>query len=221
MNFKNTKAARVRAMLAGSAVVAGLCAALAVPQQTQAKAAYDTKYTDTYSMAFLMAPSLIKNTDPVGTYLQLRAAIRYGTITQGDLWALHQNGIQIPAESLRLLNEGGLINGYLYKTMAGLPYTEADLKDVYDISYYINSNPAITKGIVDGTLRMDEVFMNFLTIGMPYGLQGNEKFNLQYFKANYPNLVKELGEDNASYYVYYMIYGKEKNLVADRLVKKK
>ena len=53
---------------------------------------------------------------------------------------------------------------------------------------------------------------------MAQGLAGNEEFQLDIFKANYPDLVKNIGGDNATCYVYYLIYGKEQGLVADHRI---
>ena len=57
-----------------------------------------------------------------------------------------------------------------------------------------------------------------MTNGMAQGLAGNEEFQPDIFKANYPDLVKNIGGDNATCYVYYLIYGKEQGLVADHRI---
>ncbi len=184
-----------------------------------AAAAYPSKYTQTISMEELVKPALSNvwnNSDNM--YEQLEQMLLYKTINQGTILSFSNEGITISAEALSKLATEGLISGYLYKLIAGLPYEASDFKDVFDASYYYAANPDL-----QGTLSTDEkaLFADFLTNGMALGRNASATFNLAYFKANYPNLQASLGDNNMNYYVYYIIYGKDMGLVADRLIASK
>lgn len=193
---------------------AALIVSLTVPMSAAAAPAYESDYTETTDMATLLAPALMKNTDPTGVALQLSTALRYGSITQGDIWNLIQAGCNIPAESLRLLYEQGQICGYIYKTVAGNGYTEEDFAEVYNAEDYAAQNPAIAEALANGTLTESELFLNFLSVGMPNGLVGSKNFSPAVFEEKYPDIAEDLNYDKASYYVWYLIYGEEKNVDA-------
>lgn len=189
-----------------------LAGALAAPMGVHAAPAYESSYTETSSMAQLLMPALMKNTDPTGVALQLSTALRYGSITQGDIWNMIQEGCTIPAESLRLLYEQGQVSGYLYKTVAGLPYEPSDFAGGYDEEDYVSLNPAIAKALSDGSLKEQDLFYNFLLVGMPNGLAGSKEFSPEVFAKKYPEVAGELGNNVSSYYVWYLIYGKDKGM---------
>ena len=189
-----------------------LAGALTVPMTAFAAPAYESNYTETSSMAQLLMPALMKNTDPTGVALQLSTALRYGSITQGDIWNMIQEGCTIPAESLRLLYEQGQVSGYLYKTASGLPYEPSDFAGVYDEKDYVSLNPAIAKALSDGSLQEQDLFYNFLLVGMPNGLAGSKEFSPAVFSEKYPEIAEELGNNVSSYYVWYLIYGKDKGM---------
>lgn len=206
------------ALLAGAAAVS---AAVLVPgREAEAAPAYSSKYTQQMDMADLLLPALFKNTDPVGVALQLETAMRYGSITQGDIWEYMNEGAKIDPEALKLVADDGYISGYLYKQAALMAPDCEDLESILDMSYYVNYNPSVLARVQSGELSLDDqsIAIDFMTVGMPQGLQGNEEFNLEIFKKNYPDLAEAFGSDNGTYYIYYLIYGKEKNLVADHLL---
>ena len=88
-------------------------------------------------MEELLLPALSNPwTDANGTYRQLKQALRFKTLYQGNILSLWQKGARIPAESLRMLSEEGLISGYLYKLIAGLPFAASDFRDVFNANYY-------------------------------------------------------------------------------------
>lgn len=186
-------------------------------ETVQAAAAYPSKYTQTVKMEELIKPALLNqwnNSDNM--YEQLEQMLLYKTINQGNILTLSQQGVKFPAESLKKLAAEGLISGYLYKLISGLPYETSDFKDVFDASYYYAANPDI-----QGVVSNDEqaLFNDFLTNGMAAGRAGSATFNPAYLKANYPALAVNLGDNNMNYYVYYIIYGKDNMMIADRLLK--
>ncbi|MGN1023960.1 MAG: hypothetical protein ACI4OJ_10700 [Lachnospiraceae bacterium] len=203
--------------------IAGITAAAAAAglflSPLPAKAA--TSHTQTVDMMDLIAPALTKNTDAVGVALQLSTAMRYGQLTQGDIWEMVQKGYAIPAEALKVLADGGQISGYLYKQAAKMAPTCSDLSPILDMNYYVNHNPEVLARVQSGALPLTDeaVAADFMTIGMQEGLPGSETFQLDIFKANYPELVKKIGGANADCYLYFLIYGKEQGLVADHLLK--
>lgn len=176
--------------------------------------------TSTISMADLIAPALQKATNAAGVAQLLSTALHYNSITEGDIWQLIQQGYSISTNALKLLAQNGTISGYLYKMAAGLPLEPSDMQAVYDKAYYIAHNPAISTAIADGTLASDDqtVFQNFLAVGMPAGLSGSENFDPSYYKTNYPELAAAIGEDNATYYIDYILNGRQKGLIASRLL---
>lgn len=179
-----------------------------------------TSHTQQVDMVDLIAPALFKNTDPVGVALQLSTAMRYGQLTQGDIWEMMQQGYAIPAEALKVLADGGQISGFLYKQAAKLAPTCSDLSPILDMDYYVNHNPEVLARVQSGALPLTDeaVAADFMTIGMQEGLPGSEDFQLDIFQANYPALAQKIGS-KADCYLYFLIYGKEQGLVADHLLK--
>ena len=93
---------------------------------------------------------------------------------------LLQEGYRIPADVLQRLYAEGWISGYLYKTVSGQPFTAADFKDV-------------------------SLFLNYLTCGIPAGLNGSSSFSFAYFEAHYPQIAKALGNDKMAEAAYYIL----------------
>jgi len=56
---------------------------------------------------------------------------------------------------------------------------------VFDASYYVSANPVIAAAVQNGTLPGDEMslFLNYLTCGIPAGLNGSSSFSFAYFEA--------------------------------------
>jgi hypothetical protein len=220
-----TLIAKIIAAVLVFAMVAALLLPLfaeAAETNTAKGAAYPTKWSETYNMADIMAPALLRDTDPNGVAQQLALALRYGSITQGDIWRLYSEGFKIPVESLKILSDNGVISGYLYKTAADLPLEPADLKDVYDPVYFANTE-FIQNAIAAGTIPNDAatIFQVFTTIAMGAGIQGSSEFNPAYFKANYPDVAKAIGDDNLTYYIYYILIGKQQGMEASKLISQK
>ena len=209
------------AKLAAVAAAAALVCTLAQPAALSASAApaYESRWTQTISMEELLLPALSNPwTDANGTYRQLKQALRFKTLYQGNILSLWQKGARIPAESLRMLSEEGLISGYLYKLIAGLPFAASDFRDVFNANYYYAANPDLAAAGIP--LDENQLFQHFLTQGMAQGRVAAPSFNLSYFKANYPQLEKAMGCSNVNWYLYYILYGKDNGQVADRLLKK-
>ena len=185
------------AKLAAVAAAAALVCTLAQPAALSASAApaYESRWTQTISMEELLLPALSNPwTDANGTYRQLKQALRFKTLYQGNILSLWQKGARIPAESLRMLSEEGLAN------------------------YYYAANPDLAAAGIP--LDENQLFQHFLTQGMAQGRVAAPSFNLSYFKANYPQLEKAMGGSNVNWYLYYILYGKDNGQVADRLLKK-
>lgn len=195
--MKRTKTIGILTALAMSAV-------LMMPRAVQAKAAYNSSYTQEIPMSTLIAPVLQKNSDPTGVAQMISQWFRYGTITKEDLWVLYQSGAKIPAKTLGILSSEGLIPGFWYKMAAGLPFADADFAGVYDPDYYVSHNPAVKKALDDGTLKREELLANFIAVGMPAGLRGSEDFDPAAFERDNPDLAKSLG-DKSNWYLYYLI----------------
>lgn len=191
-----------------------------VSNAAEKKAAYDTKYTKQISMTSLLEPILLRNTDAVGVATQLTQALHYQTLTQWEIWDLYRNGYNIPLQAIQILVQNGEISDIVYKLAAGEELNEEDLADVYDKDYYVAHNANISAAVADGTIPDDNIlFLNFERSGMQLGLSASEDFNLEYYKANYPDLVENLGDDNFEYYIHYILSGKQNGRIADRLLK--
>ncbi len=202
------------AALAGAALLGtGIPAAAAA---TVDGSDYTGVYSTTISIRDLITPALAATTDTSLITRQLQLAMIYGQLTPADIFEMRGEGDNIPDAVLKNLADGGFIPGYIYKFYAGGTYTADDYADVFDAAYYYAANPDLASAGV--TYDEDTLFQDFLTNGMALGRQGSENFNLAYFKENYPDLVATLGDNNETYYVYYIIYGKSKGLVADRLL---
>lgn len=203
------------AVLAVSAIVTPLSGGL----QVQAKAAYDTKYSQSISMESLLLPALTNRfTNANGVYTQLKQALRYQKIYQGNILNLINQGANIPADALKKLYEEGLISGFLYHFGTGQAFTADDYKDVFDPVWYWASNPDLQTAY--GTYDENTMLVDFLTTGMSLGRSSSQSFNVSYFKSNYSWLQKYLGENNANYYLFYILFGKDMGMTADRLISK-
>ena len=49
----------------------------------------------------------------------------------------------------------------------------------------------------------------------------SKAFNVQYYRANYPDLVELFGDQLGLYYQHYLLYGEYEGRVADKLLKQK
>ncbi len=207
--------ARVAALLA--AIVVGV-SAVTIPVTVSAAPAYQSKWTEKVAMEDLLLPALTNQyTDANGVYRQLRQGLRFGTIYQGNILHLYQRGAKIPAESLRLLAKDGLISGYLYKFITQQPFEMGDFSDVFDPMYYYGYNPDLMASGIP--YDPNTLFQHFLTQGMTQGRTASANFNLEIFKANYPDLVQLFGNNNENYYLYYILYGRENGQIANNRTK--
>ena len=206
-------------LLGAVLAVSGIVTPLSVGLQVQAKAAYDTKYSQSISMESLLLPALTNRfTNANGVYTQLKQALRYQKIYQGNILNLINQGANIPADALKKLYEEGLISGFLYHFGTGQAFTADDYKDVFDPVWYWASNPDLQAAY--GTYDENTMLVDFLTTGMSLGRSSSQSFQLSYFKSNYSWLQKYLGEDNANYYLFYILFGKDMGMTADKLISK-
>lgn len=208
---ENRKKIKVIALMSAAAVSFGCAAgmpALSLGVQAAAGPAYESKWTVQYPFLTLLKSSLLNPyTDSNGIYEQLKQGIKYQTVSETDIMQLLQEGYRIPADVLQRLYAEGWISGYLYKTVSGQPFTAADFKDVFDVSYYVSANPVIAAAVQNGTLPGDEMslFLNYLTCGIPAGLNGSSSFSFAYFEAHYPQIAKALGNDKMAEAAYYIL----------------
>ena len=119
---------------------------------------------------------------------------------------------------MKKLYEEGLISGFLYHFGTGQAFTADDYKDVFDPVWYWASNPDLQAAY--GTYDENTMLVDFLTTGMSLGRSSSQSFQLSYFKSNYSWLQKYLGEDNANYYLFYILFGKDMGMTADKLISK-
>ena len=211
---------RVTGLLLGAAItVSTIASPLAAGISVQAKAAYDTKYSQSISMESLLLPALTNSfTDATGVYQQLKQALRYQRIYQGNILNMINSGANIPADSLKKLYNDGLISGFLYHFGTNQAFTTDDYKDVFDPVWYWAANPDLQAAY--GTYDPNTMLVDFLTTGMALGRSANQTFNLSYFKSNYPWLQQYLGDDNANYYLFYILFGKDMGMTADKKISK-
>lgn len=200
-----------------AALAIALTVSTASGLKAQAAPAYDSRWTQTVNWESAVGPSFLYDTNAAGVYEQLKLGLRTKVMSEGDIFHLFQmQETKMPLEAIRLLYENELISGYLYKTLAGLPYEAKDLGAVFDAEYYKNANPAILTAVQQGTLPGDEasLFANFLAVGMPLGLRACEEFDPAYFRAANPALDEAFGTNNMQYYIYYILYGQFQRLKA-------
>ncbi len=219
-NGKQHIRTRVTGLLLGAAItVSTVVSPLAAGLSVQAKAAYDTKYSQSISMESLLLPALTNTfTDATGVYQQLKQALRYQRIYQGNILNMINSGANIPADSLKKLYEDGLISGFLYHFGTNQAFTADDYKDVFDPVWYWAANPDLQAAY--GTYDANTMLVDFLTTGMTLGRSANQTFNVSYFKSNYPWLQQYLGDNNANYYLFYILFGKDMGMTADKKISK-
>lgn len=177
---------------------------------------YHSSYSQTISMKTLLIPAINAAADAKSVTRQLTNALAYRQITQADIFEMRSEGVNIPDETLKALSDAGYISSYLYKYFSGQAFTAEDFSAVFDAAYYYGANPELMEAGI--AYNEDTLLQDFLTVGMALGRQASADFNLAYFKANYPALAESLGDGNANYYIYYILYGKDSGLVADRLL---
>ena len=197
-----------------AAVMCAAFAITAVPTGQAEAAAYNSKYTSTYSWEDLILPALKKQTDANGVYRQLKLSLEYGTLNEGNIRHLYeQSGVNIQLEVILKLYQDGLVSSYLYKDLAGLSMDANDLAPIFNADYYYNANPDVQAVIGYDPAKL---FEHFVTYGMNEGRVASSTFNINYYKSNYPAIVAEYGSNNASYYDHYMAYGRFENRVANK-----
>ena len=210
---RNGRICRLTAMslaaVLGAAGAAGLPAGSMKVEAAASAPAYDSKWTAQYPFLTLLKSALLNPyTNADGIYEQIKQGIKYKTVSEADILQLVQEGYRIPSETIQKLYTEGWISGYLYKTLNGLGYTADDFKAVFDPAYYVSANPAIAAAVQSGALPGDEasLFLNYLTCGIPAGLDGNSAFSFTYFEAHYPQIVQALGGDRMNEVMYYVMY---------------
>lgn len=89
-------------------------------------------------------------------------------------------------------------------------YDGVDYSAVFDMDYYAKANPDVSSAWGKNVLS------HFVQFGMDEGRQGNEEFNVKFYKGNYPDLAAAYGDDWKAYYLHYMNEGKAEGRIADR-----
>ncbi len=89
---------------------------------------------------------------------------------------------------------------------------EAAYAAVFDSTFYADHNPDLQ--IAFGNNR-DLLLNHFITHGMAEGRQGNEEFNVQYYKGKYNDLQAAFGENLPDYYLHYIALGKTEGRVGN------
>jgi hypothetical protein len=211
--------------IAGTVVLVSMAAVIAevfTPIKAEAAAVpdgadYTSAYTYTFSIRELIRPAINASSDDSAVYRQLWVALMYHKITQADIYEMRGEGDNISNTVLKQLADQGYIASYIYKYYSGEAVAADDFSDVFDYQYYYNANPELAAAGVP--LDVETLFSHFITNGLNEGRVGSASFNVNYFKANYPEIAEQLGGSNYNCAVYFIIYGKINGLVADRLLK--
>lgn len=201
---------------AAAAAMAAILLQTIHPLTAQAAPAYESKWTQPITIETLMGEGLEKDTDANGVYEELKQGFRFKTITQGSVYYMFLNGGKIPTESLRMLYEDGYISGFLYKFMAGLPFSPQDLQDVFSPAAYYGANPDVAANL---PYDANVLLLDFLQNGMPQGKIGSAEFNPAVYRYNYPEISAVLGDSWMNYYLHYILIGKEQGLTGSRIVR--
>ncbi|MDD6711642.1 MAG: N-acetylmuramoyl-L-alanine amidase [Sharpea porci] len=91
-----------------------------------------------------------------------------------------------------------------------------DYSNVYDFNFYINKYSDLKNAF--GTYNDKAALEHFVNYGMRESRQASSTFILSYYRANYEDLRKAYGNNNAAYYEHYIKYGKNEGRVANRLL---
>ena len=83
-------------------------------------------------------------------------------------------------------------------------YNGIDCSKIYDFSYYCDRYPDVRVLYSNDPAG---AMNHFINVGISQGRQGSAAFNLDAYKSNYPELKKDYGDDNWSYYYHYMVSG--------------
>lgn len=93
---------------------------------------------------------------------------------------------------------------------AAVAYTEADYALVYNYNYYTTRYPYLRES---GKTRR-EIFNRFVMVGMKNGARASANFNPARYRANYPDLQKEFGNNWPKYYQHYIEEGHKEGRLA-------
>lgn len=96
-----------------------------------------------------------------------------------------------------------VLSGTMIVSM-GMMASAAELSDLFDASYYAQTNPDVAAAV--GTSE-EALYRHFVSNGIAEGRNGSAMFDLAQYKKNYPDLVKLFGSDNAAYYRHYLNNG--------------
>lgn len=83
-------------------------------------------------------------------------------------------------------------------------YRDVDYARVYAYGYYRDRYPAVVEQIGDDPNALLE---HFVTVGMPYGMQGIGDFNVQAYAKFNDDLQRAYGDDWAKYYIFHLEKG--------------
>ena len=106
-------------------------------------------------------------------------------------------------------------------------YQGEDYSAVFDFEYYYAKYPELAtkfgKITENSTLEeknriASECLKYFVEEGMAKGEQASEKFNVEIYKKNYPDLQRAYGTKTAGYYQHYMKYGVKENRNASKVL---
>ncbi len=87
------------------------------------------------------------------------------------------------------------INKYMFEGISYAP--------VFDLDYYVASNPAIPTYFGKNPPEFNDMFYYFSRYGMDMGQNASPNFILEDYKAAHPELVAQFGDNNREYYRYY------------------
>lgn len=94
-------------------------------------------------------------------------------------------------------------------------YGIRDYSAVYDMDYYYDNNSDVRDSVGYNPLLLLE---HFVQKGIPQGRQGNEEFNVEIYKNNYPDISKVFVDDLKMYYEHYISLGKDEGRNASEII---
>lgn len=96
-----------------------------------------------------------------------------------------------------------VLSGTMIVSM-GMIVSAAELSDLFDTSYYAQTNPDVATAVgTDGAA----LYQHFMANGIAEGRNASAMFDLKQYKKNYPDLVRIFQDDNARYYRHYLSNG--------------
>jgi len=85
-------------------------------------------------------------------------------------------------------------------------YNNLDYSPIYDFQYYLAANPDLKAAYGDNNDAA--VLSHFVNYGMSEGRRGNSAFDVYSYKNAYSDLRSAYGNNMKSYYMHYLLYGR-------------